>query len=156
MKFKQILASITGLSCPVFGIQWQPITTEKRLARDLLRELEDKRVLYRPEDMEGANHCVSSIINLRESLTVYMQRVETDSPLYKQIQKLRRASRAFCDIIGSPKFDAAPFPMQKSLLSRELGKLRLVAGSAIAAISISYGLDVEDELASILPFNNLP
>jgi len=44
--------------------------------------------------------------------------------------------------------------MQRSLLSRELVKLRKVAGEAVAAIAIAYGLDVEDELASIIPFNN--
>ena len=156
MYFKEILARITGVSIPIFGIQWQPTTPQIKVARDLMRELEDKRVLYRAEDLEGAHHCVYSVMDMRQKLTMSMQQVDTDDPLYKQLQKIRRASRDFCDVIGSPKFDTSPAPVQKSLLSRELAKFRQVVGSAVGAISIAYGLDIEDELASIIPFNNLP
>lgn len=121
-----------------------------------MRELEDKRVLYRPEEMEGAHYCVHSVTDMRQKLTAAMQQVDGDSPLYKQLQKIRKASRDFCDVVGSPKFDAAPFPVQKSLLSRELARFRQSVGGAVGAISIAYGLDVEDELASIIPFNNWP
>ena len=162
MHFKEILARITGVSVPIFGIQWQPTTPQIKVARDLMRELEDKRVLYRAQDMEGlehiegSHHCVYSVMDMRQKLTMSMQQVDTDDPLYKQLQKIRRASRDFCDVIGSPKFDTSPAPVQKSLLSRELAKFRQVVGSAVGAISIAYGLDIEDELASIIPFNNLP
>ena len=156
MRFNEILARITGVSVPIFGIQWQPSTPQIKVARDLMRELEDKRVLYRSEDLEGAHHCVYSVMDMRQKLTMSMQQVDTDDPLYKQLQKIRRASRDFCDVIGSPKFDTLPAPVQKSLLSRELAKFRQAVGSAVGAISIAYGLDIEDELASIIPFNNLP
>ena len=156
MHFNEILARITGVSVPIFGIQWQPSTPQIKVARDLMRELEDKRVLYRSEDLEGAHHCVYSVMDMRQKLTMSMQQVDTDDPLYKQLQKIRRASRDFCDVIGSQKFDTSPAPVQKSLLSRELAKFRQVVGSAVGAISIAYGLDIEDELASIIPFNNLP
>nr|TKK08864.1 hypothetical protein SrhCFBP13529_01205 [Stenotrophomonas rhizophila] len=66
---------------------------------------------------------------------------------------MRRACRKFCDIVGSPRFDAFPFPVKKSILSRELTRLRKVFGLAIAEVSTAYGLDVEDELATIIPFN---
>ena len=156
MHFKEILARITGVSVPIFGIQWQPTTPQIKVARDLMRELEDKRVLYRSEDLEGAHHCVYSVMDMRQKLTMSMQQVDTDDPLYKQLQKIRRASRSFCDVIGSPKFNESPAPVQTALLNRELAKFRQVVGSAVGAISIAYGLDIEDELASIIPFNNLP
>jgi len=156
MHFNEILARITGVSVPIFGIQWQPSTPQIKVARDLMRELEDKRVLYRSEDLEGAHHCVYSVMDMRQKLTMSMQQVDTDDPLYKQLQKIRRASRSFCDVIGSPKFDTLPAPVQTSLLNRELAKFRQVVDSAVGAISIAYGLDIEDELASIIPFNNLP
>lgn len=156
MKFQEILARITGVSVPIFGIQWQPMTPQVKVARDLMRELEDKRVLYRPEEMEGGQYCVHSVMDMRKTLTTSMQQVETDSPLYKQLQKIRRGCRDFCDVVGSPRFDAAPFPVQRSLLSRELTRFRQTTGASIGAIAIAYGLDVEDELASIIPFNNFP
>ncbi|MGE8397999.1 MAG: hypothetical protein ACN6NT_10385, partial [Comamonas sp.] len=61
MHFKEILASVTGVSTPIFGIQWKPLTAEVTIAKDILRELEDKRVLYRPHDMEDSMHCHSSV-----------------------------------------------------------------------------------------------
>mgnify|MGYP006946519485 CR=1 FL=1 len=156
MQFEEILARITGVSVPIFGIQWNPRTPQVEVARDLIRELEDKRVLYHPEEKEGAHYCVSSVMDIRDKLTTAMKAVKTDAPLYMQIQKMRKASRNFCDIVGSQKFDDAPFPVQKSLLGRELAKFRQSVGGAIGAISMAYGLDVEDDLASIIPFNNLP
>ncbi len=154
MQFKEIVAHITGVSVPIFGIQWKPITPEVTIARNILRRLEDRRVLYRPEEMEGAQYCLRSVEEMRHLLTDALQQVEPHTHLGKQFARLRRACREFCDIVGSPKFSAVSFPVQRSLLSRELIKLRKVAGSAVAAIAIAYGLDVEDELASILPFNN--
>ena len=155
MHFKEILASVTGVSTPIFGIQWKPITAEITIAKDILRDLEDKRVLYRPHDLEDSSHCRSSVENIRAILTSALKQVGANGNMGKQLSKMRRACRDFCDIVGSPLFNSAAPPIQKSLLSRELSRLRNTIGSAIAAISISYGLDVEDDLASIIPFNNV-
>ncbi len=154
MHFKEIASRITGVSVPIFGIQWTPAPAEVTIARNLLRHLEDKRVLYRPEEMEGAQYCVRSVEDMRKLLTHALQQVEPSSHFGKQLSKLRRACRDFCDIVGSQRFAATPIPVQRSLLGRELGKLRKVAGVAVASMSLGFGLDVEDELASIIPFNN--
>ncbi|GAO72645.1 DUF6650 family protein [Comamonas sp. E6] len=156
MNFKEILARVTGVSVPIFGIQWQPVTAEVTVARDVLRTLEDKRVLYNPYEMEGAHHCIRSVDDMRNTLTGALQKVNPQTHVGKQFARIRKACREFCNIVGSPEFDRAAIPIQKSLLSRELTKLRKTAGSAVAAIVIAYGLDVEDDLASIIPFNNAP
>lgn len=156
MHFKEILAGVTGVSVPIFGIQWKPVTAEIAVARDVLRTLEDKRVLYRPHETEGAQYCLRSVEDMRNILTGALQQVNPQTHVGKQFAKIRRACREFCDIVGSPAFDRAARPMQKSLLSRELTKLRKTVGGAVAAIVIAYGLDVEDDLASIIPFNNAP
>lgn len=155
MHFKEILANLTGVSIPIFGIQWKPVTLDVTIARNLLRVLEDKRVLYRPHEMEGVLHCFNSVTVIRQELTDTLQQVDAHSPLNKPLQKARRSCREFCDIIGSPKFNSAAGPVQKSLLARELTKLRHIVGNAVGEIAIGYGLDVEDELASIIPFNNV-
>jgi hypothetical protein len=155
MKFEEILSSITGISVPIFGVQWQPPAPEVRIARDLIRELEDRRVLYRPYEMEGPQDCLGSVKDMRGNLTTALQRLTAEGPLLKQLQRLRRACRHFCDIIGSVGFSQAAKPVQRSLLTRELAKLRDTAGAVIGAIALSYGLNVDDELASIIPFNNV-
>lgn len=155
MKFKEILTLLTGFSVPIFGVQWKPVTAQVTVARNLLTELEDRRVLYRPYEMEGASACVHSVLDMRQTLTATLKQIDSSSPLRKQIQKIRRACREFCDVVGAPKFDAAPIPVQRSLLTRELARLRQSVGEAVGSIAIAYGLNVEDELASIIPFNNL-
>lgn len=155
MHFKEILAGVTGVSVPIFGIQWKPVAADVTVARDVLRKLEDKRVLYQPHNMEGAGHCRASVEDLRRTITDALQQVDPKDKLGKQLAKIRRACRYFCDIVGSPAFDGAAYPVQRSLLSRELTRLRNTVGSSVAAVAIMYGLDVEDDLASIIPFNNV-
>jgi hypothetical protein len=154
MHFKEILTQITGVSVPIFGIQWKPVIAEVTVARELIRILEDKRVLYRPEEMEGATYCLHSVENIRHQLTSSLQQVTTGTHIAKQLDRMRRSAREFGDVIGSPKFGVAPHPVQRSILRRELTKLRATFGSAVGALAIAYGLDVEDELASVIPFNN--
>lgn len=154
MNFKEILSQLTGVSVPIFGVQWQPITAEVTVARDLIRILEDKRVLFRPEEMEGFTYCLHSVEIIRQVLTASLQQVTTGTLIAKQLDRMRRAGRDFCDVVGSPKFGASSNPVQRSILRRELTKLRSKFGSAVSALAIAYGLDVEDELASIIPFNN--
>lgn len=155
MHFKEILSHITGFSVPIFGIQWTPPQPEVKVARDLIRELEDRRVFYRPEEQEGHTYCLHSVTEIRHMVTEALKVIEPKTQIGKSLSVLRRASRNFCDAVGAPSFDAAPHPAQKSILSNELAKYRKAAGLEIGRIAIAYGLDVEDELASIIPFNFL-
>lgn len=116
--------------------------------------LEDKRVLYNPVDIEDARHCLLSVIDIREHLTRSITQTGSGKPLNAASRRMRKACREFCDKIGSPSFDTLDSPVQKSLLDRALYSLRTDFGKAIAELSVAYGLDIEDDLASIIPFNN--
>lgn len=154
MEYKKILKNITGISTPFFGIQWEPPVVESDVAREIIVFLEDRRVLYGPEEQEGPSYCRQSVEKIREMLTDRMPRVSSSSEINKLLGNLRTQCKRFCDEIGSPSFPNLAVPVQKSILKRELEKLRLVAGKVIGALSVSYGIDVEDELASIIPFKN--
>lgn len=155
MKHKKILASITGISCPIFGLQWTPPTLDVSVAQDVITFLEDRRVLFNPVGMENADHCVKSVQMIRKEVTDGLQRLsDVHSPLGKQLRKMRDAARKFIDKIGNQAFQQFDIVIQASILERELFKLREAFGKSIAEISISHGLDVEDELAVIIPFNN--
>jgi hypothetical protein len=52
MNTKQILSHLTGLSCPIFGISWNPTEPEISITKRVITFLEDRRVLYNPYDME--------------------------------------------------------------------------------------------------------
>ena len=152
MKAKEVLASLTGISIPIFGIQWQPPVADIKIARDLIRELEDRRVLFREEENEGASYCVSSVDHIRSVLTASIKHSSEGSELYKRLQKMRNACRKFCDALQSPGMSTAAYAVQKSVLKRELIKLRSVFGLCVGELSVGYDLDVDDELATIIPF----
>lgn len=154
MKFERIYKNITGLSCPIFGIQWNAPIIEADEAQKIVTFLEDKRVLFNPVSMESASHCAQSVINIRSELTKALQNLPSDSNLAKQLKQLRKACQEFSDKLGVPQLILLDHPVQISMLERALFKLRQTCGLSVAEIAVAYGLDVEDGLASIIPFNN--
>lgn len=152
MKAAEILKSITGISCPIFGIQWNPPKYESDTAKQLLVFLEDRRVLFAPEEQEGADYCRQSVENIRSELTKHLSSIDFHSDIARNLRRLRKQCRLFCDKIGAPTFSTEIDTVQKSVLKSELDALRKVAGAIVGALSVAYGLDVEDDLASIIPF----
>jgi hypothetical protein len=65
MKFSEIANRLTGISTPLVGVSWQPTDLEVSAARRVIAFLEDRRVLYAPEEMEVASHCVDSVLEIR-------------------------------------------------------------------------------------------
>jgi hypothetical protein len=152
MKFDSILRRVTGLSCPVFGVSWTPPESRRDAARRLVMFLEDRRVLYAPASMEVPEHCVSSVIELRRFLTGELQR-GSDDELAKSIRAMRAACRKFLDVARE---DVIHFGHHRGhwaswVFNGALGELRGVFGVHLAQIAVEYGLEVEDELAAILP-----
>ena len=44
MRFTELLNRLTGISCPVFGVSWNPVDTERSIARRIIIFLEPRRV----------------------------------------------------------------------------------------------------------------
>jgi hypothetical protein len=65
MKFSEIANRLTGISTPLGGVSWQSSDLEVSAARRVIAFLEDRRVLYAPEEMEVASHCVQSVLEIR-------------------------------------------------------------------------------------------
>ncbi len=154
MKFERIYKNITGLSCPIFGIQWTAPPIETDEAKNIVLFLEDRRVLFNPANMEDAGHCAQSVLEIRSELTKGLQALPSDSNLAKSLKRMRKACQEFSDKLGHPKFSQFDHPVQTSMLERELFKLREKSGASVAEMAVAYGLDIDDGLASIIPFNN--
>ena len=157
MKFKTILSRLTGLSCPIFGVSWNPSEDETTIATRIIRNLENKRVLFNPSEMDSPSYCVASTIQIREYLTSEMQNMNADSMLFEYTKAMRIAARKFTDRME--------FKRDKDFLcnarhwdhwaswtfASALGEMRGTFGNMIAQIAAAYGLDVEDDLATIIP-----
>jgi hypothetical protein len=157
LKFKSIISRLSGISTPVFGVSWNPPKLERDAARLLLAFLEDRRVLYNPSGWEEPHHCVESVLQIRAKLTELIGDLPEKASLAPSLRAMRMASRRFLDSVQaldqgrrlSPGHHQAPWDF--FAFSTALGELRGVFGIHVAQIAVQYGIDVEAELASILP-----
>ena len=144
---KSLAHRLTGFSLPFFGVQWTPPADEREIIRGLLTALEDRRVLFVPYHLEVVSQVTSSVLQMRELLTETLQALPETARAAGSIRAMRSACRKFLeephpdfgDEEGSPPFFVA------------LGELRATFGTHVAALAYQYGIDVEGELASILP-----
>lgn len=155
MRFKEILARVTGLSSPVFGISWNPPEPEVKVARRVITFLEDRRVLYVPSEMEVPEHCVQSVLDIRNFLTNQLQSLETGTDFADTLRALRAACRKFLDTVGA-RPDILAFGSHRGHsasweFNGALGELRGVVGVHLARLAVTHGLDIEGDLARILP-----
>ena len=155
MKFSEITSRLTGISCPVFGVSWNPPEAERGIARRVVTFLEDRRVLYVDSEMEVPRHCVESVLRVREQLTDEIARLPEDAELAQSLRAMRAACRKFLTAVEERpeviQFGAQPGHYASWAFNGALGELRGIFGVHLAKLAAAYGIDVEDELAAILP-----
>jgi len=162
IKAKSLASRVSGFSLPVIGggLQWTPTEPERDIVRKLLAFLEDRRALYVDYCLEIEDLVTQSVLQIREELTRTIQALPDDSKVAGPVRAMRAACRRFLtephpdfrnlahhgyrpwdrmDMEGSPGFFVA------------LGELRATFGAQIAALAFVYEIDIEPELASILP-----
>jgi len=156
MKFSEVVSRITGFSVPIFGAQWNPSEAECAVARRVLAFLEDRRVLYVPSEMEIPHHCVESVLRIREFLTTELGKLDSEKEISRSLRAMRAACRKFLTTVEADDRRIIQFGGEYGhyaswIFNSAVGELRGVIGIHVAALAASHGLDVEGELASILP-----
>lgn len=155
MKFKEIIGRLTGFSIPIFGISWNPPELEIQKAKRILTFLEDRRVLYNPSSLEVPEHCAHSVKEIRTFLTNELSTIDSTSELSSSLRAMRTACRKFMDTVGSKREIVIHGGQNGHYASWHflpaLGELRGVFGIYLAKVAATYGLDIENDLASILP-----
>ena len=81
MKFVEILNRLTGISCPVFGISWNPVEMDRNIARKIVIFLEPRRVLYSAYEYESVCPCIKSVTEIKYYLTDVLQQIDEKSEL---------------------------------------------------------------------------
>jgi hypothetical protein len=89
VKFSEIANRLTGISTPLLGVSWQPNDLEVSAARRVIAFLEDRRVLYAPEEMEMAEHCVRSVLEIRHFLSDEIGKHDTGSGFAASLRAMR-------------------------------------------------------------------
>lgn len=155
MKFKEIIKRLNGISTPVFGVSWNPNQTDKDHAREVITYLEDRRVLYAPSEMEQPHYCVQSVLEIRRFLTQKIAGTH-GKDLQDSLRAMRAACRKFLDTVGADS-DVVRYGNNAGhwaswTFNGAIGELRGVFGIHVAKIAVMYGLDIEEDLAKIIPF----
>lgn len=154
MKFKEVVNRLTGFSTPIFGVSWGPPQAHITVARRVITYLEDRRVLYNPYTMEEPRHCIESVLQIRQFLTSELSNLSHDEGLTQNLRAMRAACRKFLDTVhegdGRRHF-GWDHGFDNWVINNALGELRGIIGIHVAALAAQHGLDVDGELASILP-----
>lgn len=155
IKAKELLSRMTGFSTPVFGVSWNPAASERDTVRGFLTFMEDRRALYVPNQFEVESDVTRSVKAIRGQCTETLSALPEGSPAIAPIRAIRGACRKFetqprpqfqlfNQLRGEPEAHLVPF-------FTALGELRALVGVHIAVLATAYWVDLEAELASILP-----
>ena len=158
MKFSEIANRLTRISTPLGGVSWQSSDLEVSAARRVIAFLEDRRVLYAPEEMEVATHCVDSVLEIRRFLSGELGKLDGKSEFAASLRAVRGACRKFLDRVGIDGREVVLYANHRGhwaswTFYSALGEMRGTFGVHLAKIAAEFKLDIEDRLASILPAN---
>lgn len=124
------------------------------VASKLLTFLEDRRVLFNPLSAEIPDHVTSSVLQIRERLNTDLQAINAHSDLANALRGMRAACHKFLDAAQELNLRHNLWlrsGVNESLFMDALGQFRGVMGVYIAKLAATYQLDVEGDLATILP-----
>jgi hypothetical protein len=154
VRFTEIANRLTGISCPLFGVQWTPPVLDVTAARRVIAFLEDRRVLYNQFAWEEPGHCVESVLEIRRFLSVELGNLPPANELSPHLKAIRSACRRFLDAMQDERGGRTirlHYHADSFVFYSALGEFRGTIGTHIAAIAVKYGVDVEDDLAQVLP-----
>ena len=149
-KSFKFLKNVTGISCPFFGVSWNPPQNDRNKIRTFLIYLEDRRVLYNPFYKEVSPWISQSIIEIREKITDLMPGFEEDSEVIEILKTMRSSCRRYLDRTYKYQRGHA----LSRVIIENLIELRTVFGICIAKLSIMYGINISEELLDIIPLAN--
>jgi hypothetical protein len=149
IKFSKIAKGLTGFSTPFFGVSWNPPETDRAIARRIITFLEDRRALYNPYDIETPMFVDKSILEIRKELTDLLIKVGEDADISPHLRAMRASCRKYMDQVSDER--ERRYHCRDFEAFAALGELRGSFGIQIAQLAVKYGINIERELASILP-----
>jgi len=160
VKFKEVVNRINGVSCPIFGVSWDPGQADVEVARKVIAFVEVRRVLFAGYGGEVPDQCVQSVIEIRDFLTEQIGQGRIADELVNPLRVMRRYCVGFLTRVGANErtgggdrflFIQPGYRMMDYFFGDALDELRAGVGMQVAIIAASFGLDVEDDLSQKLP-----
>jgi hypothetical protein len=112
-------------------------------------------MLFNACAVEDPRHCAESALQIRTKLTEVLQEAKEGSELFKHLTSIRAACRKFLDSGHADASDdfrfADRYSLHTSFFFMALGELRATIGQHVALMAVKWEIDVENDLASVLP-----
>jgi hypothetical protein len=133
---------------------WTIEQGDKARARSVLQDLEDRRVLYDPYDVELPDACIMSVREIRGYLRMVVGQCNS-SALRDPLRAIQAACRQFLTdaeaIGGADRIHVVGGGSESWLFNQALGSLRARVGTSIAVIVGTFDINVDEHLARIMP-----
>jgi hypothetical protein len=155
LKSQTLFSRLGGVSAFGFGVSFKPTEADRTIVRELLTGMEDRRALFVQAIWEQPQYVLQSVQQMRAELTSTLKRLGEDSPAAAACRSMRGACRDFVT-----KFDGGKLRDMDQYFGKDkdsedfligLGALRATFGQQIALLAHMYQIDLEEQLASILP-----
>lgn len=163
MKASEILARLNGVSTPFGGLSWVPPTSDVQVARKVIAFVEVRRVLFSTYSNEVPDQCVASVIEIRNFFTDAIGAGGIGDDLEQPLRLARRYCVRFLERVGVTEaslpvdassrhlFRESRWQMHDYWFGEALGELRAGVSLQIGIIAANYKIDIDDDLASIIP-----
>ena len=146
---------VKGVSALGFGASWDISNPDRDAVRGLLTFMEDRRVLYVAQHLEVHGDVERSVHEIRKRCTDALTAISEPAPVREHIRAIRAACRRFLEEPHAEFRNIASFPFgrfrDEAGFFTALGELRASIGAQIAVLASYYEIELESELAGILP-----
>ena len=147
IRFKDLAGRLTGVSCPIFGLQWSPPESDRKIVREVFVFLEDRRALFNYYAHEIDHQVAESVLQIRAELTAALKRISEDSEAVAHLKAMRAACREYLSSTQGHHLGwGGPFSFMT-----QLGRFRTIVGTHLAYLGVKYGIDIEGELVRGVP-----
>lgn len=165
MKWREVANRVNGVGIGLDGVSvsWVPATLDRDVARSVIAFLEVRSVLFSSYTNEVPAACVSSVVEIRNFLTQVIGAGGMAPALEAPIRHIRAYSVQFLEKVraserGVPRdagdrylYDEPQWHMNDYFFGEALGELRSAVAYQAGVIASRYEIDIEDELARMLP-----
>lgn len=163
MKASEIFARLNGVSTPLGGLSWVPPVPDVQVAKRVIAFIEVRRVLFSTYADEVPEQCVSSVIEMRNFFTEVIGQGGIGDDLEQPVRLARRYCVRFLERVGGTEastprdasdrhlFREPRWQMHDYWFGEALGELRAGVGLQAGIIAARYKIDIEDDLAGMIP-----
>lgn len=143
-----------GLSFFGVGASWEITNPDRDAIRAFLAYLEDRRALYVPTQLEVEGDVRWSVEDIRKRCTETLGKLGEGSSAAPHVRAIRQACRRYMTN-GHHEYPnlmpRGPEISHQAGWLIALGELRAIVGFHVAVLAAAYGIELEDELAGIVP-----